>query len=169
VDTGSVGAAGDYFAPNSVDAYWLPPAEYAAADDELNCPAMAVNGRRKLAEITDGTSQTLLVSELAGRPQDWIKGVLQRVEGERFAAWWGPWASYQGCIYKTWSADGQTPGGPCVINCNNSWGIYSFHEAGANAVFVDGSVHILGVGMDRDVFAGLVTKSGGEVIPGNAF
>jgi prepilin-type processing-associated H-X9-DG protein len=124
---------------------------------------------RPLSDITDGTSNTLLISELGGRPEWWIKGVMQPTEGERFAAWWGPWASYNSCIYKTWSDDGQTPGGFCTINCNNSWGIYSFHVGGANAVFVDGSVHFLREGLDRDVFAALVTRAGGEVIDGKAF
>ena len=87
----------------------------------------------------------------------------------RFPVWWGPWASYNSCIYKTWSDDGQTPGGFCTINCNNSWGIYSFHRGGANAVFCDGSVHFLRVGLNRDVFAALVTRSGEETIPGDAF
>lgn len=162
--TGAIGAAGDYFAPNSVDAYWWPPDRYAAASDEINCAAMSDNYRRPLQQITDGLSNTLLFSELAGRPEDWILGVLQPNDSERFPNWWGPWASYNSCIYKTWSADGTSPGGPCTINCSNSWGIYSFHTGGAFAAMVDGSVHFLAVGLDRDVFAGLVTKSGGETI-----
>ncbi len=172
VATGSVGAAGDYFAPNSVDAYWWPAAQYAAALDEINCAAMSDNYNRRILEITDGTSNTLLFSELAGRPMDYIMGVPQANNSQlKFPYWWGPWASYNSCIYKTWSADGTTPGSstvpsPCTINCNNSWGVYSFHPNGANAVFVDGSVHFLAVGLDREVFAGLVTKSGGEV-PGS--
>jgi prepilin-type N-terminal cleavage/methylation domain-containing protein/prepilin-type processing-associated H-X9-DG protein len=169
VATGSVGAAGDYFAPNSVDAYWWPPDRYAAASDEINCAAMSDNFRRPLNQITDGLSNTLLISELAGRPEDWIMGVQQPLEGERFPDWWGPWASYNSCIYKTWSADGTTAGGPCTINCSNSWGIYSFHKGGANAVFCDGSVQFLKVGLDRDVFAAIVTKSGGESFSGEAF
>ena len=72
---------------------------------------MAHSIPRKLADIPDGTSNTLLISELAGRPDYWIKGVKQPTQGERFAAWWGPWASYNCAIYKTWSDDGQTPGG----------------------------------------------------------
>jgi prepilin-type N-terminal cleavage/methylation domain-containing protein len=167
--TGAVGAAGDYFAPNSVDAYWWPPDRYAAASDEINCAAMSDNYRRPLREITDGLSNTLLFSELAGRPQDWVLGALQPYETERFPNWWGPWASYQSCIYKTWSADGMTAGGPCTINCSNSWGIYSFHTGGAFASMVDGSVHFLRVGLDRDVFAALVTKSGGETFSSEAF
>jgi prepilin-type N-terminal cleavage/methylation domain-containing protein/prepilin-type processing-associated H-X9-DG protein len=169
VNTGAVGAAGDYFAPNSVDAYWWPPDRYAAASDEINCAAMSDNFRRPLNQITDGLSNTLLISELAGRPEDWIMGVQQPLEGERFPDWWGPWASYNSCIYKTWSADGTTAGGPCTINCSNSWGIYSFHKGGANAVFCDGSVQFLKVGLDRDVFAAIVTKSGGESFSGEAF
>jgi prepilin-type processing-associated H-X9-DG protein len=167
--TGTVGAEGDYFAPNSVDAFWWPDPQRTAAADELEAPAMAHSMARKITAITDGTSNTLLISELAGRPDYWIKGIKQPTEGERFPAWWGPWASYNCAIYKTWSDDGLTPGGFCTINCNNSWGIYSFHSQGANAVFCDGSVHFLRVGLDRDVFAALVTRAGGETIPGDAF
>jgi prepilin-type N-terminal cleavage/methylation domain-containing protein/prepilin-type processing-associated H-X9-DG protein len=168
--TGTVGAEGDYFAPNSVDAYWWPDPQRTQAADELEAPAMAHSVPRPLSAITDGTSNTLLVSELAGRPDQWILGVQQPTNSKlRFPAWWGPWASYNSSIYKTWSDDGQTPGGFCTINCNNSWGIYSFHTAGANAVFVDGSVHFLRVGLDRDVFAALVTRAGAETIPGDQF
>jgi len=165
-----VGAEGDYFAPNSVDAYWWPAAQYAAASDEQNAAALAVGRARAITTILDGTSQTLLISELSGRPDWWVMGVKQPDNsGLRFPNWWGPWASYNSCIYKTWSADGMTPGGPCTINCNNSWGIYDFHRDGANAVFVDGSVRFLRVGLDRDVFAGLVTRAGGEVLDGSSY
>jgi prepilin-type N-terminal cleavage/methylation domain-containing protein/prepilin-type processing-associated H-X9-DG protein len=167
IATGSIGAIGDYFAPNSVDAFWLPPAQYALASDELQAPALAVDGGRLLAEISDGTSNTLLISELAGRPDHWIQGAKQPDNSTlRFPNWWGPWASYNSCIYKTWSEDGQTPGGFCTINCNNSWGIYAFHAGGANASFVDGAVHFLAEGLDRDVFAAIVTRAGGEMFDG---
>ena len=130
---------------------------------------MGVNYRRRLIEISDGLSNTLLISELAGRPDDWIMGAHQPDQLERFPHWWGPWASYNSCIYKTWSGDGQTPGGFCTINCNNSWGIYSFHTAGANALYCDGSVHFLAVGLDRDVCASLGTHAGGEAISGAGY
>ena len=168
IHTGSIGAEGDYFAPNCVDAFWLPPDRYALASDELEAPALAVDRGRRVSEITDGTAHTLLVSELAGRPDHWVMGVRQSDNNPvRFPNWWGPWASYNSCIYKTWSDDGQTPGGFCTVNCNNSWGIYSFHPQGANAVFVDGAVHFLAVGLDRDVFAAIVTRACGEVYDSN--
>ncbi len=65
--------------------------------------------------------------------------------------------------------DGKTPGGPCTINCNNSWGIYSFHNGGAHAVFVDGSVHFLHEGLDRNIFASIVTRAGGETVDETGF
>jgi prepilin-type N-terminal cleavage/methylation domain-containing protein/prepilin-type processing-associated H-X9-DG protein len=168
--TGTFGGLGDYFAPNSVDAFWWSNPQRTLAADELEAAAMAHSMVRPLSSITDGTSNTLLVSELAGRPDHWVLGIKQPTNSTlRFPNWWGPWASYNSCVYKTFSDDGQTAGGFCTINCNNSWGIYSFHAAGANAVFVDGSVHFLRVGLNRDVFAGLVTRAGAEAIPGDAF
>ncbi len=130
--TGATGAAGDYFAANSVDAYWWPAQRKAAAADTVNCPALLDNAQQRLAKITDGLSNTLLLAEFAGRPDHWILGVKQLTNANlQWANWWGPWASYQGSIFKTWSADGLTPQGPCTINCNNNWGIYAFHPAGA--------------------------------------
>jgi prepilin-type N-terminal cleavage/methylation domain-containing protein/prepilin-type processing-associated H-X9-DG protein len=163
--TGTNGAEGDYFAPNSVDAFWWPDPQRTNAADEVEAPALAHTTNRPISAITDGTSNTLLFSELAGRPDHWVRGVKQPTNATlRFPLWWGPWAAYNSCIYKTYSDDGQTPGGFCTINCNNSWGIYGFHTGGANAVFVDGSIHFLRVGLDRDVFAALVTRAGEEVL-----
>jgi prepilin-type N-terminal cleavage/methylation domain-containing protein/prepilin-type processing-associated H-X9-DG protein len=175
VPTGAVGAAGDYFAPNSVDAFWWPADRRALAADTVDGPALLDNGRRKLAAIPDGLSNTLLVAEFAGRPDHWIFGQKQGTNAAlQWPNWWGPWASYNSSIYRTWSADGTTPGGPtvagpCTVNCNNNWGIYAFHTGGANALFGDGAVRFVRVGLDRDVFAGVVTRAGGEVTAGDAY
>jgi prepilin-type N-terminal cleavage/methylation domain-containing protein/prepilin-type processing-associated H-X9-DG protein len=170
VPTGAVGAAGDYFAANSVDAYWWPEPQRTAAANTMECPALKDNSRRKLAAITDGVTHTLLLAEFAGRPDHWILRTKQPTNaGLQWANWWGPWASYQSSIFRTWSADGKTPGGPCTINCNNNWGIFSFHPAGANVLFCDGGVRFLPVGLDRDVFAGIVTRAGGEVIDESSY
>jgi len=168
--TGSTGAAGDYFAPNSVDAFWWPEPQRSQAANTTECTALLDNGRRRLKQITDGLSNTLLVAEMAGRPSHWILHRRQPDNsGLQYPNWWGPWASYNSSIYKTWSDDGLTPGGYATINCNNSWGIYAFHPHGANALFVDSSVHHLNVGLDRDVFAALVTRAGNDLIDANAY
>jgi len=168
--TGAVGAAGDYFAANSFDAYWWPDPQRTQAADVNLCAALVDNRRQRLTAITDGLSNTLLLGEFAGRPNHWIKGKQQPTNGGlQWANWWGPWSSYNSSIYKTWSADGTTPGGPCTINCNNNWGIYAFHPDGANVLFCDGSVHFVRVGLDREPFAAIVTRSGAEVIDAGAF
>ncbi|MCA9181644.1 MAG: DUF1559 domain-containing protein, partial [Planctomycetales bacterium] len=40
-----------------------------------------------------------------------------------------------------------------------------FHPGGANILLCDGSVHFITESLDRDVFSGLVTKAGQEVLP----
>lgn len=95
-------------------------------------------------EITDGTSNTLLVTEQAGRPELYIRGQVQAPPAVPSQVNnWGCWASYQVFQVQQFGSDGITkdgPGGPCTINCNNSQGVYAFHQGGANAVFADGSV-----------------------------
>ena len=164
-DTGAIGAAGDYFAPNSVDAYWWPDAQRDAAKDTTYCTALMDNQVQPVSKITDGLSNTLLFAEFAGRPEHWILGHRQDTnENLKWASWWGPWAAYNCSIFKTWSADGKTPGGPCTVNCNNNWGIYAFHPSGAHIALCDGSCRMLSTDLDREVFAALVTKAGDETI-----
>jgi prepilin-type N-terminal cleavage/methylation domain-containing protein/prepilin-type processing-associated H-X9-DG protein len=163
----ATGAAGDYFGPNSFQS-----ALYGdqALSGNNTVTAMQDEKIRKLLDITDGTSNTLLITEQAGRPNFYIYRVQQASNlGLSNYNNWGPWASYQVFIFQIYGADGITadgPGGPCVINCNNSHGVYSFHDSGANAVFVDGSVHFLTTALNPNVLFGLVTINGGEIISG---
>jgi prepilin-type N-terminal cleavage/methylation domain-containing protein/prepilin-type processing-associated H-X9-DG protein len=123
--------------------------------------ALPVNGPTRLAEITDGTSNTLLVAEDAGRPQLWRAG---RAVAGPFALG-GPWASSANPVLVAGaSADGATEPGPCAINCTNDRQVYSFHTGGANVLFADGAVHFLRAGMDIRTLAALATRAGGEVV-----
>jgi prepilin-type processing-associated H-X9-DG protein len=118
----------------------------------------------RLTDITDGTSNTLLAAEDAGRPQLWQAGRL--VPGS-FAAG-GPWASSANPILLTGtSPDGTYRPGPCAINCSNDRQPYSFHSRGANFLFGDGSVHFLPAAIDIRVLARLATRAGGEVVSGS--
>jgi prepilin-type N-terminal cleavage/methylation domain-containing protein/prepilin-type processing-associated H-X9-DG protein len=113
----------------------------------------------RFADIHDGTSNTVVVAEDAGRPTRW-----QMRQG--FAEVYtpgGPWASGPNCIaLEGYNPDtGQGPG-PCAINCTNYKEVYSFHPGGANALFADGSAHLLKSDMDTRLLARLVTRAGGE-------
>jgi prepilin-type N-terminal cleavage/methylation domain-containing protein/prepilin-type processing-associated H-X9-DG protein len=120
---------------------------------------------RMPADIPDGTSNTILMAECAGRPTLWQAGKAvpnQWVSG-------GPWAS-RGLMFGRGSTqDGSALFGRCAINCTNNREVYSFHTGGANALFADGSLHFLNASIDIRVFARLVTRAGGEVVSGSDF
>jgi prepilin-type processing-associated H-X9-DG protein len=112
-------------------------------------------------DITDGASNTILIAECAGRPKTWRIG--QYVPD--VLALGGPWASGANHLELMGStAEGNQRPGPCAINCTNEQEVYSFHPAGANTVFADGSVHFLKKGMSIRILAALVTRAGGEVV-----
>jgi prepilin-type processing-associated H-X9-DG protein len=127
---------------------------------------MSVNFMARIADIPDGTSNTAMITECAGRPDVWKGG--QLLPGSTGC---GPWSQWGGCQILV---SGSTPPdytrpGPCAINCTNKLEVYSFHPGGANALFADGSVRFLKVGMDIQTLARLVTRAGAEVVSTDDF
>jgi prepilin-type N-terminal cleavage/methylation domain-containing protein/prepilin-type processing-associated H-X9-DG protein len=118
-----------------------------------------INRTTRLTDITDGTSTTILLAECAGRPKLWHAG--KQVPNVWLSG--GPWASRNLLFGRGATPDGTAFFGPCAINCTNDREVYSFHPGGANVVFADGSVHFLRADISIRVFAGLVTRAGGEV------
>ena len=154
---GGKGASGDY-APT-----WYVDPVLAAGD---NRGVLAPNCMTKLTDITDGTSNTILLTEDAGRPRQWRAGRPgddQTIEG-------GPWAGFwTGITLQGSTFDGTSRPGPCAVNCSNDHEVYSFHPGGANAVFADGSVRFLPEGMRINILAALITRAGGEVVLADDF
>jgi prepilin-type N-terminal cleavage/methylation domain-containing protein/prepilin-type processing-associated H-X9-DG protein len=135
-----------------------------------NTGALGTKGQtRRLTDISDGTSNTLLVVEDAGRQQVWADGTMVMPNGPGQVGWTlnAAWSDYDTAVTVTgFSTDGLTSGGGCcVINCNNVSQIYSFHTGGANALRADGSVTFLNASVPAAVVAALVSYMGGEVIP----
>jgi prepilin-type N-terminal cleavage/methylation domain-containing protein/prepilin-type processing-associated H-X9-DG protein len=124
--------------------------------------AMIPNARTQLTDITDGTSSTILIGEDAGRPQLWNVGQVVPGIYVNGGGWADPGAAFRvnGSSYDGTNAFV----GPCALNCTNNHEFYSFHTAGANALFADGSVHLLQNDTTIVVMAALATRSGGEVI-----
>lgn len=134
----------------------------------LATPTTTLSGTRILS-ISDGTSNTIVVGELAGRPSQYQAGKLVGSTPQQFSgAGWGDALSgenwFIGSLF-----DGTEPanGGPCVVNCTNSRGrgLYSFHTGVANILLADGSVRSLNSSISHCTFAFLVTKKKGEVVP----
>jgi prepilin-type N-terminal cleavage/methylation domain-containing protein/prepilin-type processing-associated H-X9-DG protein len=140
------------------------------------------NAKPTLSQVTDGTSNTILVTESAARPTVIRLGVAigsptgsppTRVNG-------GGWARASSDFdLKGSSADGATFPGSCAINCTNGLNVgitypdpiygangtgetYSFHAGGANVVFGDGSVRFLKQTINIVTYAAMVTRSAGE-------
>lgn len=160
----STSAASDYMAPRGV----LDATVYTNPNRREG--ALAESRSRRFAEITDGTSNTILVTELAGRPDHWIARTKQTTVPNSFWGgwnWWywvGPWASYNSVWVKSYTGDCKAQWGQRVINCNNGDGIYSFHNGVSNAAFVDGSVQTLSESVDKTVVYALLTSQEGEAL-----
>lgn len=122
-------------------------------------------------DITDGTSQTLIISENAARNDLWRRE--KKISGSRDAdaeqrqlmIGGGGWADP---LNQSWLngrlADGTGMGGPCAINCSNEpdAGLYSFHTGIVHALMADGSARGLNENLDPYILGSLITKKGGE-------
>ncbi|HVJ67741.1 MAG TPA: DUF1559 domain-containing protein [Caulifigura sp.] len=129
--------------------------------------------------VTDGTSNTILVAEQAGRNTLYRRRTLVLPTADVEAATHaltgsGAWAdTFQG---DTWvngrlydgivGGSGSNEGGPCAVNCSNNRtaGLYSFHEGGAQIVLCDGSVRFISQNIGGWTLFSLITARGGEVL-----
>ena len=130
-------------------------------------PEGLVEGRVKLTQIIDGTANTILVTEDAGRHQLYAKGKLLPDNQPGGKGWTlnAAWGDYNTAIrVRGFSNDGLIQdGGCCCINCNNLNQIYSFHAGGVNTLRGDASVQFLGESAAPGVVAALISRAGGEV------
>ena len=144
----------------------------------------------KSTHVTDGLSNTIMISELAARNQLWEKGknITQPPPTDTPAAasnffsllnqqvhfGGGGWADPNNT---QWVDGGNRDGNndirdvnsdrnSCVINCTNlSYrGFYSFHPGLSQFTMGDGSVKGISENIDDVVLASLITRAGGEVV-----
>jgi prepilin-type N-terminal cleavage/methylation domain-containing protein len=125
---------------------------------------MSTNIVRPIGVISDGTSNTILISETAGRPDAWAAGTLRTAGAQTDGGWCDPDSAY---ITHGFSADGvtTTDGGPCHTNCSNNNEPYGFHSAGAMHAMADGSVRFIQASMNIRQFVKLITYMGNDVAP----
>jgi prepilin-type N-terminal cleavage/methylation domain-containing protein/prepilin-type processing-associated H-X9-DG protein len=147
----------------------------------------------RIADILDGTSNTIMIVEDAGRP-GWYgsRGVASEpaigdytpVEGSYQGGTVGPapqgggaWAdplNYIATNGSDPSGSGIAAGGgflgipqapwSCANGCSNDSEIFSFHPGGSNAAFGDGSVRFVQNGLTMNQMQALLSRAGGEVI-----
>jgi prepilin-type N-terminal cleavage/methylation domain-containing protein/prepilin-type processing-associated H-X9-DG protein len=143
-----------------------------------------------ITDVTDGTSNTILLAESAGRPFLYNNaGVRQGQDLTQHGVNGGGWSRPASDIWLIGFQDknGTIPGGPYTVNAANgvdttgvypltvpagnplgtdgSGQIFSFHTSGANVLLADGSVHLLEPSIAPAVIAALVTRANNDVVP----
>jgi prepilin-type processing-associated H-X9-DG protein len=127
-----------------------------------------------IRDVTDGTSNTILVGEQAGKnalyrlrkliPTSDPEAAAQSMTGS------GAWAdTFQGDTWvdgRPYDGSQASGGGPCAVNCSNARtaGLYSWHEGGAQIALCDGSVRFISQNIGAWTLFSLITARGGEVV-----
>lgn len=122
----------------------------------------------QIAEIRDGTSQTIAIGEIYYDNLGWARGSAAGADG---GGGGGAGAAFARGVSRWWQC-----ASPCAIpgfnprpsNCNNDceqrFQFSSNHPGGAMFGFADSHVQYLSQTMDVKLFRSLITRSGGEVI-----
>jgi prepilin-type N-terminal cleavage/methylation domain-containing protein/prepilin-type processing-associated H-X9-DG protein len=166
---------GDYGPIRGVDAP-LAAAIPSFPTGDLN-GMFQVDRRTRIADVTDGLSNTIMMPEIAGRPFVWQSG--RKIAN--IQTYWngsGGWndATCSNAALAGSPADGTYATNPCttqpcakstnrtcLINCSNDLGLYSFHSGVANVGMGDGSVRTVRASTAPFVVASMVTRANGEV------
>lgn len=118
-----------------------------------------------IAWITDGLSNTIMMSEQAGRP-DYYIGRTKQASNTAMTnpKFWGAWASYQSVTAQGWNG-AATPaaGGVFAMNRCNSQGVYSFHNGGAMFGMCDGRTQFISESVSLGVLITLWTRDEDDV------
>lgn len=118
--------------------------------------------KNRVADITDGTSNTILIVEMAGGPNLYVANRRNTGTMSNHPLGWADFGNVMDVEGSTY--DGLTKNGPCAINCTNQKNVYSFHTGGANVGFADGSVRFIREGINMRTVGALVSRAGGEVV-----
>ncbi len=184
---GTAGAAAGYFNTGNRNEGPLgefAPVFYAADPPQISDRVMTT----KISDIRDGTSNTMLVEELAGRNVLYAKGgkavtpVNNAMTDQAYLQskiGGGMWADFF-CMTRPQStrADGlpnptgigypTSPRGSCFMNCTNDRaygsGGYSFHSGGINVLLADGSQRFISENISGVTYRSLISRDEGDPV-----
>ncbi len=185
--TGS--AAGDYGSMNEIKkAYYTGNgltdlSGTAAVQGVLAKPPYTA----RIRDVSDGTSNTIMVVESAGKPDAWVYAKIMTAAGYTGSdskaqakitqsgtvnynhdgtGWADPDAglSLDGTTRSATDPSGFTLGGRSMVNGTNVSEVYSFHVGGAHVCMGDGSVRFISESVSYITFGALCTRQGGEVV-----
>ncbi len=145
---------------------------------------LASNTFTKLAAITDGLTNTIMIAEAAGRPSTYNFGrLIDEYAGGTNPYMNGPWAhsgndiAVDGSTVTTNAAGVRVAGtlssvagmaNTCSLNCSNQGEIYAFHTGGANVILGDSAVKFLSASIDLRTLMLICSRADGTPV-GDAF
>ena len=131
-----------------------------------------------IAAITDGTSNTMMCVEDAGRPQIFVLAQATQLTTKDGWGWADIQAGYSldGMLANA-SATGKAtctvPSGPCTlttpaspygINMSNDSEMYAFHVGGAHVLMCDGSVRFLSSNIAASTLGAMATRNASDIV-----
>jgi len=123
-----------------------------------------------LSQVTDGLSNTIMMSEAAGRPHLYRAGGNRATTVTPREGAAGGWADYDtGYTLHSYTVDGRKTPGPCFTSCYNGNEDYSFHPGGGNYLMGDGSVRFVKKTTDIRIYVRLLTRATGEIVSSDQY
>jgi type II secretory pathway pseudopilin PulG len=162
-------AVGDYAPVSIVYKRFYKKMGYTDAQAGDRDGFVSSNTRVRVYDVSDGMSNTIMLTECADRPQRWQS----RTSPTLFNVTGGGWAS-QGSSLAVAGVnpavagypDSESAGGTCVVNCTNGNEIYGFHPTLVNVMMGDGSVRTISESIAPLTLAAILTRANSDV-PGD--
>lgn len=152
--------------PSSVNPHLATP----LYDSGNRYSVMYRNSTTKFAQVTDGSSNTIMLVECSARPRVYRNRradySFSNDQGIGWADSEGPF-SFDGSNADG-TIEGGGPSGGCtyIMNRKNDNEPFSFHNDGSNSLFADGHVTFVRESTEVRIFSAMLTKSAGESISG---